>query len=88
MEALQAEHRKSEAELNGMKHTIEMAIRDDEEMKDAQYRAKYAEYSRKLEELRLEDEKVRLARIKELEGLRIIIPNRYKAIYESINKQN
>lgn len=88
MEALQAEHRKSEAELNGMKHTIEMAIRDDEEMKDAQYRAKYAEYSRKLEELRLEDEKVRLARIKELEGLRIIIPNRYKSIYESINKQN
>lgn len=90
--ALQAEHRKSEAELNGYKHEIEEAAKKDAQTKLDEYRAREDEYNRLCDERRkaveaqnIADQQARIDRRKVIEGLKIIIPNEYRDLYNAVN---
>lgn len=88
MESLQAEHRKSEAELNGLKNNIKKAIDDANEAALAKLKAESAEWQKKMQELRIREQEVIIERKKVLEALRIVIPKRYEKLYESIAKKD
>lgn len=90
--ALQAEHRKSEAELNGYKHEIEEAVKKDAQAKLDDYRVREDEFNRLCEERRnlveaqnIADQQARIDRRKVVEGLKIIIPNEYRDLYKAVN---
>lgn len=89
---LQAEHRKSEAELNGYKHDIEEKVKVDQNSKLEEYKAQKAEYDRKMDEynrkcadIKVADMQTREERRKVIEALKIVIPNTYKDLYEEVN---
>ena len=84
MDFLQAEHRKSEAELNGMKHNIDEAIRVDSEEKAARYKAAYDEFLEKMQKIRIAEGETKMARAKEIAALRIVIPKRYAELYKEL----
>lgn len=90
--SLQAEHRKSEAELNGYKHAIEEAVKKDAQEKIDAYRAAKERYDRDLEAWRkavdalsVADQQARIDRRKVVEGLKIVIPNEYRDLYNAVN---
>jgi hypothetical protein len=87
MDSLQAEHRKSEAELNGMKHTIDEAIRVDSEEKAARYKVAYDEFIEKMQKIRIAENETKMARAKEVAALRIVIPKRYAELYKQLTNQ-
>lgn len=89
--SLQAEHRKSEAELNGYKHAIEEAVKKDAQEKIDAYRAAKERYDRELEAWRkavdalsIADQQARIDRRKAVEGLKIVIPNEYRDLYNAV----
>lgn len=89
---LQAEHRKSEAELNGYKHDIEEKVKVDQNSKLEEYKAQKAEYDRKMDEynrkcadIKVADMHTREERRNVIEALKIVIPNTYKDLYEEVN---
>ena len=84
--SLQNQHRELQARLNGIKHKIEVIIREDVQSKDEEYRLKLEAHNAKLAELREEDKRTRIERDKEIEALKIIIPNDLKATYDSLTK--
>lgn len=84
--SLQNKHRELQAQLNGIKHKIEVIIREDMQSKDEEYRLELEAYHAKLAELREEDKRTRIERDKEIEALKIIIPNDLKATYDSLTK--
>ena len=81
---LQKEHRKAEASLNGLKHQIEETVKKDTMDKLEAYNQKLQDYHKRLKELELEEIKIRDARYKEIQNLKIVIPNEYKDIFESL----
>lgn len=90
---LQAEQRKSEAQLNGLKHDIEEAVKRDAQAKLDDYRVKKAEYDkaveevqRKREDIRIADQQARLDRRKVIEELKIVIPNQYRDLFNELNR--
>lgn len=83
---LQKEHRKAESELNGLKHKIEEIIKEDTAKKIEEFKKANAEYSSKYNELLARDSETRDARRKEIQNLKIVIPNRFKALYEELSK--
>lgn len=90
--ALQAEQRKSEAQLNGLKHGIEEKVKRDAQSKlDAYKDAKFAydkamdEYNRKRADIAAADQQARMDRRKVIEELKIIIPNQYRDLYSEVN---
>lgn len=92
MMTLQAEHRKSEAALNGYKHDIELKMRADAQEKLDAYRAQKVEYDKAMDEyqrhladIAAADQQRRLDRRKEIEALKIIIPNQYRDLYNAVN---
>lgn len=89
---LQAEHRRSEAELNGYKHDVEYKAQADAQRKLDEYREKkqahekaVAEYERQCDAIALADKQARLDRRKLIEELKIIIPNQYRDLYNAVN---
>ena len=89
---LQAEHRKSEAQLNGLKHEIEAKVKQDAQDKLDAYREKrdaydkaMDEYHRQVEKLAIADRQARIDRRKVIENLKIIIPHQYRDLYDDIN---
>lgn len=84
--SLQNKHRELQAQLNGIKHKIEVALREDMQKKDEEYKLELEAYHAKLAELREADKLTRIARDKEIEALKIIIPNDLKATYDSLAK--
>lgn len=85
---LQKDHRAAESELNGLKHKIEETIKEDEAKKVEAYKKAYNEYYAKMVELTTKDKEIREARRKEIQNLKIVIPNRFKTIYEELTKTN
>lgn len=83
---LQSKHRELQARLNGIKHKIEVTLREDMQKKDEEYKLELEAYHAKLAELREADKLTRIARDKEIEALKIIIPNDLKATYDSLAK--
>lgn len=90
--ALQSEHRKSEAQLNGIKHEIEEKVKRDAQAKlDAYREAKAAYdnvmdgYNRMKASIATTDSQARLERRKTIEELKIIIPNQYRDLFNEVN---
>lgn len=81
---LQNEHRKSESELNGIKHSIEEQIKTDGTNKLEAYKAALAKYETERIQLENRDVEVRQARRKEIEKLKIVIPKRFEELYNKI----
>lgn len=81
---LQKWHREVEAELNGLKHKIDVAIREDEIRVDAEWEQAYQEFATKQQKLWSEIVTYRKKEQKRIEDLKIVIPTRLKAIYEKI----
>lgn len=81
---LQKYHREFQARLNGIKHKIEIAIREDMQRKDEAYKLALEEYHSKLDELSIQDKLTRDAKHKEIESLKIVIPNRLEVVYNSL----
>ena len=84
--SLQNKHRELQAQLNGIKHKIEIALREDMQKKDEEYKLELEAYHAKLAELRESDKLTRIERDKKIEALKIIIPNDLKATYDSLAK--
>ena len=81
---LQKYHREFQAKLNGIKHKIEIAIREDMQRKDEAYKLALEEYHSKLDELSVQNKLTRDAKHKEIESLKIVIPNRLEVVYTSL----
>lgn len=83
---LQAQHRKAQAELNSMKHAMEMALQKDKfEKFEAEVKAQ-AEYNEKMEMIRKEYNLYINNEQQKIAQLKIIIPNDLKDIYNTISK--
>ena len=82
--SLQNEHRATQARLNGIKHKIEVALREDQAEKDSEHKKALEEYQVKLSEVMTNDNLLRKARLEEIEALKIVIPNDLRKIYEEI----
>ena len=81
---LQKNHRKYQARLNGIKHKIDMTLREDMQKKDETYKKALQEYNNKSTELLVADKLTREAKHKEIEALKIIIPNDLKSVYDKL----
>lgn len=82
---LQDEYRSTQAEFNGMKHTIDEAIEQDNVQELNRYKKAYAEYTAKLEEITIAEEQYRDAALKEIQKLKIVIPSHLQSIYTEIS---
>lgn len=82
---LQNTHREYQAQLNGIKHKIDIALREDMQKKDEAYKLALEEYNKKASELLVADKLYRDNKHKEIEALKIVIPNRLKSIYDKLN---
>lgn len=81
---LQNEHRKSESELNGIKHIIEETIKADNTKKVEAWKEELAQYEAKRQQLINRDAEIRQARRKEIQALKIVIPKHYEALYNKV----
>jgi hypothetical protein len=81
---LQKNHREYQARLNGIKHKIDMTIREDVQKKDDAFKKAIQEYNNKAEELIVADKLTREEKHKEIEALKIVIPNNLKSIYDKL----
>lgn len=82
--ALQKKHREYQAQLNGIKHKIDATRREDILLKDKKHSAEYEEWDNKRKALLLSDKIYRETTHKEIENLKIIIPNNLKEIYDRV----
>jgi len=83
---LQEEYRNAQAELNGIKHTMDVEIEQDSLKKENEYLTAYKEYSLKFKEILTQENIVRTETLNELQKLKIVIPIKFKGIYEEITK--
>ena len=82
--SLQKNHREYQARLNGIKHKIDMTIREDIQKKDEAYKKALQEFNNKANELLVADKLTREEKHKEIEALKITIPNNLKSIYDKL----
>lgn len=82
--SLQKNHREYQARLNGIKHKIDMTIREDIQKKDEAFKKALQEFNNKTDELLVADKLTREEKHKEIEALKIIIPNDLKAVYDKL----
>ena len=82
--SLQKRHREYQARLNGIKHKIDMTLREDVQKKDEAFKKAIQEYNNKAEELIVADRLTREEKHKEIEALKIVIPNNLKSIYDKL----
>lgn len=81
---LQKNHREYQARLNGIKHKIDMTIREDIQKKDEAYKKALQEFNNKANELLVADKLTREEKHKEIEALKIVIPNDLKSVYDKL----
>ena len=82
--SLQKNHREYQARLNGIKHKIDMTIREDIQKKDEAYKKALQEFNNKADELLVADKLTREEKHKEIEALKIVIPNNLKSVYDRL----
>ena len=87
LDELQAIHRATEAELNGIKATIEQNILKKFQADLDEYRKTTAECEAKTNELLTREEESRKERMELIRNLKIQIPNKYKDIYEELTRK-
>lgn len=82
--ALQKSYREKQAELNSMKHEIELGIQKDDQEKTVQERAEVTEYLSKMEGINANLKVIRNKKLEELRALKIVIPEQLKPIYQKV----
>lgn len=82
--ALQDEYRSAQAELNGMKHIIDTAIENDGIAKQQKYAKELNVYFEATSKVTNEQEEERQEALNKLQGLKIVIPNHLRNIYNEI----
>lgn len=82
--SLQKNHREYQARLNGIKHKIDMTIREDIQKKDEAYKKALQKFNNKANELLVADKLTREEKHKEIEALKIVIPNDLKSVYDKL----
>ena len=83
--SLQAKHREYQAQLNSMKHQMELAIQEDTRKKDAEYSKAINLYTNKMKAVMAEVVAFRNQKVQEAQALKIIIPDSLKVIYNQMN---
>lgn len=83
---LQKEHRKLEAELNGLLNEIDLTIEEDRRKKLDAYKAAYEKWSEENTKLSTASTQERNRFLEENKKLKIVIPNSLKPIIEKIEK--
>ena len=90
---LQSQHRKAQAELNGMKKRIKDTIEEQAREVDDEYRValqkwnnEKSELDRTLEEIIEAENKKRKEMLQEVQALKIVVPNRLKDIFISLQE--
>lgn len=81
---LQAEHRKAQAELNGMRNEINRLIDEDWRRKSDAWSVEHEKWSESMIRLKERIMREKEDRSKEIENLRIVIPDSLKPIYGKI----
>lgn len=84
--SLQAEHRSAQAELNGMKHDIEQTIAVDKAEKSGRWAVAQEKWAAEVALAREELNREREEKRKEIEALKIVIPDNLRQIYERLRK--
>lgn len=84
--SLQQKYRSYQAELNSMKHSIETAVMEDKNTKDSEYVKVFQEYSSKLRDCRNILELKRNNLQKEIQDMKIVIPDSLKEVYDLVSK--
>lgn len=84
--SLQAEHRSAQAELNGMKHDIEQTIAMDKAEKSGRWAVAQEKWAAEVALAREELNREREEKRKEVEALKIVIPDNLRQIYERLRK--
>lgn len=84
--ALQAEHRSAQAELNGMMHEIEKTIAADKEEKSRRWSAALEQWKADVDLKREDLNRERNRKRKEVEALKIVIPDNLRPIYEKLRQ--
>ena len=82
--ALQQEYRGYQAELNSMKHQMEIAIQEDSRKKSLAYQEKFAAWSYEMEKLNTELKIKKDKALVDAQNLKIIIPDSLKPIYDRV----
>lgn len=82
---LQTKQREAQAELNGMKHKMEIAIEEDRAKKNDIWKEQLAEYKIKESEYLSEYKNYCDEQRKQIRNLKIVIPNNLRNIYDKIN---
>ena len=77
--------RSIDAQIRGIDHKIDTALREDKLKKDEAYINAKRAYDAKLQELMEADSIAKLTRDKEIEDLKIVIPNNLRETYEYLN---
>ena len=86
LNTLLVKHRSFEAELNGIKNSIEEKIHQDEIEKHHKCSVAIEEYKIQMEQLNEKMRKIVDARTEEVTRLKFVIPNKYKELYETLSK--
>lgn len=81
---LQSKHRELQAELNGMKHKMEMAIEANSKEVAEKYRLDIEAYNAKTQELNAQLAQYKLDEGAKVRNLKIIVPNSLVDIYEKV----
>lgn len=82
---LQKTYRETQAELNGWKHRIETAISEDTQEKRSRYAELQSVYAAQIESLEAQMNAYKVAEVRRISSLKIIIPNDLREIYETVN---
>lgn len=82
---LQAKHREYQASLNAVKHKCELAIEQSQIEADTKYKADYAEYYARYNELLGRFTEWKHQQTVAIQKLKIIIPDNLKQVYEKVS---
>ena len=82
---LQNKYREYQAQLNSMKHNMELASQEDIRTKDAEYSKAVSLYSNKMKAVMAEVIAYRNKKVQEAQALKIIIPDSLKGIYNKVS---
>ena len=81
---LQNKYREYQAELNSLKHQIELAVQADDREKSLKEEAEQQAYRLEMNEIRAKCNVYKGERVREAQALKIIIPDSLQAIYQRV----
>ena len=83
---LQDSYRSYQAELNGMKHSMEMTIQKSLEDVNAKFTSDMSEYRARMAEFNAQKQEMETKKLDEIRALKIIIPDKFVSLYDELTK--